>query len=148
MIGIVGGGLAAAKLVEGYREAGGTEAITIWSQDPRGPYHRPPLSKRVLRGEAEPEDALVHPTEWYAEQASICAPGERVESLDDVDADTIVVATGARPRPLAGALPLRTLDDSLELRRARARPRRRRRRRRRLHRLRGDGVADAARRRR
>ena len=55
MIGIVGGGLAAAKLVEGYREAGGEEAITIWSQDPRGPYHRPGLSKRVLRGEAEPE---------------------------------------------------------------------------------------------
>jgi 3-phenylpropionate/trans-cinnamate dioxygenase ferredoxin reductase subunit len=67
MIGIVGGGLAAAKLVEGYREAGGDEEITIWSQDPHGPYHRPPLSKRLLRGEAEPPDALAHPIEWYAE---------------------------------------------------------------------------------
>jgi 3-phenylpropionate/trans-cinnamate dioxygenase ferredoxin reductase subunit len=46
VIGIVGGGLSAAKVVEGYREAGGTDAITIWSQDPHGPYHRPPLSKR------------------------------------------------------------------------------------------------------
>ena len=44
MIGIVGGGLAAAKLVEGYREAGGDEPITIWAKDPHGPYHRPPLS--------------------------------------------------------------------------------------------------------
>jgi hypothetical protein len=37
MIGIVGGGLSAAKVVEGYRDAGGTDAITIWSQDPHGP---------------------------------------------------------------------------------------------------------------
>jgi len=63
MIGIVGGGLSAAKVVEGYRDAGGTDRITIWSRDPHGPYHRPPLSKRLLRGEAEPDDALVHPKE-------------------------------------------------------------------------------------
>lgn len=117
MIGIVGGGLAAAKLVEGYREAGGTDPITIWSQDPHGPYHRPPLSKRLLRGEAEVADALVHPAEWYAEHGVELRADERVESLDQVDAKTIVIATGARPRPLEGALPLRTLDDSLEIRR-------------------------------
>ena len=117
MIGIIGGGLAAAKVVEGYRDTGGTEAITIWSQDPHGPYHRPPLSKRLLRGEAEPADALVHPLDWYAEQDVDLRVGERVRSLDDVDAGTIVIATGARPRALDGALALRTLDDSLELRR-------------------------------
>ena len=59
MIAVVGGGLAAAKLVEGYREAGGTDEIVIWSQDPHGPYHRPGLSKRVLRGEAEPDSVLI-----------------------------------------------------------------------------------------
>jgi 3-phenylpropionate/trans-cinnamate dioxygenase ferredoxin reductase subunit len=117
MIGIVGGGLAAAKLVEGYRDAGGTDAITIWSQDPHGPYHRPPLSKRLLRGEAEAADALVHPAEWYAEHDVDLRVGERVGSLEEVDAGTIVIATGARPRALQGALALRTLDDSLELRR-------------------------------
>jgi len=117
MIGIVGGGLSAAKVVEGYREAGGTDAITIWSQDPHGPYHRPPLSKRLLRGEAEPTDALVHPGEWYAEHGVDLRIGERVGSLDEFDADTTVIATGARPRALEGALQLRTLDDSLELRR-------------------------------
>jgi 3-phenylpropionate/trans-cinnamate dioxygenase ferredoxin reductase subunit len=117
MIGIVGGGLSAAKLVEGFREAGGTDAITIWSQDPHGPYHRPPLSKRLLRGEAEPADALVHPAEWYAEHGVDLRTGQHVGSLDELDAETIVIATGARPRPLDGALSLRTLDDSLELRR-------------------------------
>jgi 3-phenylpropionate/trans-cinnamate dioxygenase ferredoxin reductase subunit len=116
VIGIVGGGLAAAKVVEGYREAGGEEAITIWSQDPRGPYHRPGLSKRVLRGEAEPDSVLAHPTEWYAEHGADLRTGETVASLGDVRADTIVVATGARPRPLPGALSLRTVDDCLTLR--------------------------------
>jgi 3-phenylpropionate/trans-cinnamate dioxygenase ferredoxin reductase component len=117
MIGIVGGGLAAAKVIEGYREAGGTDRITIWSRDPHGPYHRPPLSKRLLRGESEPDDALVHPKEWYAEQDVDLRAGEELASLDEVHADKVVIATGARPRPLGEALVLRTLDDSLELRR-------------------------------
>ena len=110
MIGIIGGGLAAAKLVEGYREAGGTDDIVVWSHDPHGPYHRPPLSKALLRGEAEPENALIK-----LEGVDLRL-GETVSSLDDVAADTIVIATGARPRPLGDALALRTLDDSLALR--------------------------------
>jgi 3-phenylpropionate/trans-cinnamate dioxygenase ferredoxin reductase subunit len=111
MIAIVGGGLAAAKLVESYREAGGADEITLWSQDSHGPYNRPPLSKRLLRGEVGPEDPLIH-----VEGADVRL-GERVSSLDEVDADTIVIATGARPRTLGDALQLRTLDDSLALRR-------------------------------
>src|SRR6185437_3632440 len=43
--------------------------------------------------------------------------GERIESLDAVEADTIVLATGATPRKLGDALAFRTLDDSLDLRR-------------------------------
>jgi 3-phenylpropionate/trans-cinnamate dioxygenase ferredoxin reductase component len=117
MIAIVGGGLAAAKLVEAYRGGGGGEPITIWSQDRRPPYHRPPLSKRLLRGESQPEDAFVHPLDWYTENNVELRLGESLGSLDDLRAETIVLATGSRPRLLAGALPLRTLDDSLELRR-------------------------------
>ncbi len=117
MIGIIGGGLAAAKLVEAYRESGGEDEITIWSQDPHGPYHRPPLSKRLLRGESRPEDALVHPVDWYAENGVQLRLGEKLSSLDDAQAGTVVIATGSRPRTLDGTLALRTLDDSLELRR-------------------------------
>jgi 3-phenylpropionate/trans-cinnamate dioxygenase ferredoxin reductase subunit len=117
MIAIVGGGLAAAKLVEGYRDAGGTDDISIYSGDPHGPYHRPPLSKRLLRGEAQLEDVLVHPQEWYEELKVELRRGEVVASLDEVKADTIVIATGARPRHLEGTLALRTVDDSLDLRR-------------------------------
>ena len=117
MIEIVGGGLAAAKLVEAYRAAGGGDEITIWSQDPHGPYHRPPLSKRLLRGESQPEDALVHPVDWYAENGVDLRLGETLASLDEARAETVVIATGSRPRRLDGAVALRTLDDSLELRR-------------------------------
>jgi 3-phenylpropionate/trans-cinnamate dioxygenase ferredoxin reductase subunit len=41
--------------------------------------------------------------------------GERLDGLPE--ADVVVIATGARPRELGDALQLRTLDDSLELRR-------------------------------
>lgn len=108
--------MASAKLVESYREAGGTDAITLWSQDRHEPYHRPPLSKRLLRGEAEPADALVHPAEWYAENGVELHLDHVIHSLDDINADTIVLATGARPRELPGATTFRTLDDSLALR--------------------------------
>ena len=117
MIEIVGGGLAAAKLVEGYREAGGADEITIWSQDRHGPYHRPPLSKRVLRGEAEAETSLAHPYDWYAEHGVDLRVGETVGSLDALTGETIVIATGARPRELPGTIGLRSLDSAVELRR-------------------------------
>jgi 3-phenylpropionate/trans-cinnamate dioxygenase ferredoxin reductase subunit len=117
MIGIVGGGLASARVVQSYREAGGDEPIVLVSADSYPPYHRPPLSKRLLRGEAEPPDALVHPEEWYAEQDVDLRLEQRIASLDELGADRVVLATGARPRPLDGALLLRTLDDSLDLRR-------------------------------
>jgi 3-phenylpropionate/trans-cinnamate dioxygenase ferredoxin reductase subunit len=71
----------------------------------------------LLRGEAQPADALVHPPEWYEEQDVDLRTGRHVPALDEVDADIVVIATGARPRTLEGALVLRTLDDSLELRR-------------------------------
>ena len=116
MIGIIGGGLSSAKVVEAYREAGGTEEIVLVSADAHPPYHRPPLSKRLLRGEAEPPDTLVRPAEWYAENGVDLRLNTRVESIDELGADRVVLATGARPRQLDGAMTLRTLDSALELR--------------------------------
>src|SRR5215212_1917318 len=100
MIAIIGGGVAAAKTVEAYREAGGEEPIVLATSDSHPPYHRPPLSKRLLRGESEPSDALVHPAEWYAENGVDLRLETRVESLDGLGADRIVLATGSRPRQL------------------------------------------------
>jgi len=128
---IVGGGLAAARVVESYREAGGAGPVTVVAAEPDPPYHRPGLSKRYLRGDAQREDLFVRPAEWYAEQGVELRRGERVKRLD-LDARAVetasgdriafgrlVLATGAAPRlpstpgvDLDGVTTFRTLRDS------------------------------------
>ena len=129
-IAIVGGGLASARVVSAYREAGGDEAIVLLSADTQPPYHRPPLSKKVLRGEAEPESALVEPAAYYAEHGVDLRLETRVTTLDlgarELTTETgrigfgrLVIASGAWPRTLDvpgadldGVFTLRTLDNS------------------------------------
>jgi 3-phenylpropionate/trans-cinnamate dioxygenase ferredoxin reductase subunit len=126
---VVGGGLASAKAVEAYREHGGDGTVLLLSADRYPPYHRPPLSKRLLRSEQEPDEAFVQPESWYAEQRIDLRLGTRVRALDltrravqvepeDVGFEQLLIATGASPRPLDGALTLRTIDDSLAIREA------------------------------
>ena len=131
---IIGGGRAAASFVDAYREAGGEALITIVSADEAAPYNRPPLSKGILRGEMEPDGALVHETEEYEELVVELRLDTRVESIDTdahtvqlVDGEslpygTLVIASGAHPRTLSvpgGDLPavktFRTLADSVAL---------------------------------
>ena len=124
---IVGGGLSTARLVGSYREAGGEDEIVVISADSSIPYHRPPLSKRLLRGEQEPEAAFVQPEAWYAEQQIELRIGTHVRSVDlgrrvldvsgeEVGFEQLLIATGAHPRTFDGALTLRTIDDSLAIR--------------------------------
>ena len=126
---VAGGGLAAAKAVEAYRENGGDGSVLVLSAETRPPYHRPPLSKRLLRGESEPDAALVHPEEWYAEHEIDLRLGTHATGLDlagravslggeGVGFGRLLIATGSLPRPLAGAHSFRTIDDSLEIREA------------------------------
>ena len=134
---IVGGGLTTARAIKSYREAGGEDRITLFSRDDTIPYHRPPLSKRFLRGEAEREDTLVEPESFYSEQdvdvhlqTSVRALrlDERVVELADggrKEFGKLLIASGAAPRRLAveGAdlervFSLRTLDDSAAIREA------------------------------
>lgn len=132
-IAIVGGGLAGARVAEAYREAGGADAIVLLSADAAPPCHRPPLSKRFLRGEVEAEDCHVHPPAWYADNGIDLRLETRVERVDagvrelELDGgervawERLVVASGSRPRPLGDALTLRTLADATRIReRARA----------------------------
>lgn len=124
---VVGGGLASARAVEAYREHGGEGSVLLVSADRYPPYHRPPLSKRLLRGEQEPEQALVHGEAWYAEQRVELRLRSRASRLDlarrtvavdgeEVGFGQLLIATGATPRPFDGAFTLRTIDDSLAIR--------------------------------
>jgi 3-phenylpropionate/trans-cinnamate dioxygenase ferredoxin reductase component len=135
---IVGGGLASARVVETYREAGGDAEIVLVSADTAPPYHRPPLSKRFLRGESEAEDSYVQPEEFYAAHGVDLRLETRVERLDAsgralelegggerLPWERLVLATGAVPRrpeipgaELDGVTTFRWIDDAKSLRAA------------------------------
>jgi NADPH-dependent 2,4-dienoyl-CoA reductase/sulfur reductase-like enzyme len=132
---IIGGGLASARAIKAYREAGGEGEIALVSADSTIPYHRPPLSKRYLRGEAARDDTLVEPQSFYDDNdvelllsTTVVAvePGERaVATADDrrLRYRKLLIATGVQPRqlPVAGAdlegvFTLRSLDDATAIR--------------------------------
>lgn len=131
---VVGGSLAGLRAVEALRAGGYDGAITVIGAERHLPYDRPPLSKRLLSGEWEPERiALRRPDDmgslratWRLGTAATgLDTGARLITLADggtVAYDGLVMATGASPRRLPGqgefphALCLRTLDDALSLR--------------------------------
>jgi NADPH-dependent 2,4-dienoyl-CoA reductase/sulfur reductase-like enzyme len=132
---VVGGGLASARAIRSYRESGGEGRIALISGDDSLPYHRPPLSKRYLRGEAERHETLVEPAGFYEEQsvellleteAAGVDPHERSVELRSGPRHRyakLLLATGAAPRRLEvegfrldGVFTLRTLGDSTAIR--------------------------------
>jgi len=109
---VVGGGLASARFATEYRAAGGEAPVTILSSEEDPPYHRPPLTKGFLRGEVEREGTYVQPPEEYEDEVVELRLETTVERIDpdahvvvleggeEVPYAALVVATGARPRPL------------------------------------------------
>jgi NADPH-dependent 2,4-dienoyl-CoA reductase/sulfur reductase-like enzyme len=109
---VVGGGLASARFATEYRAAGGEASVTILSSEEDPPYHRPPLTKGFLRGEVERDGTYVRPAAEYEDdvvELRLNAIAERIdpqkhvvllEGGEEVPYARLVVATGARPRPL------------------------------------------------
>jgi NADPH-dependent 2,4-dienoyl-CoA reductase/sulfur reductase-like enzyme len=134
---IVGGGLTAARAVREYRAAGGTGRIALLTKERALPYHRPPLSKRYLRGEAEAEQTLVEPPEFYEDNDVEVLLGTTVNAVDTREQvvsgyryGKLLLATGALPRTLdvpgaglAGVHSLRSLEDATAIRETAARTR-------------------------
>jgi len=56
---IVGGGPCRVRVAQSYRESAGEASVSLLAREPYLPYHRPALTKRVLRGEQEAVDTLV-----------------------------------------------------------------------------------------
>lgn len=132
---VVGASLAGLRAAETFRQHPGVGSVVVIGNEPHRPYDRPPLSKKLLSGEWEPDRIhLRHPdvfdeldVEW---RLGVAATGldlaEREVRLADGSAvgfDGLIVATGATPRRLAGqeqfdhVHELRSLDDALALRR-------------------------------
>ena len=131
---IVGGGLAGAKAAESGRSSGFDGRIVLVGAEVHPPYERPPLSKGLLRGEADPKSTLVHDSGFYAAHDIEIVTGHAAIGLDvasrtvhvaggtSVRFDTALLATGATPRRLdvpgaflEGVHYLRGLDDSIGL---------------------------------
>jgi NADPH-dependent 2,4-dienoyl-CoA reductase/sulfur reductase-like enzyme len=135
---IVGGGLASARAIKSFRESRGEGSIALISKDSTLPYHRPPLSKKFLRGETD-EEPLVEDEAFYADHGvevmletavSAVDVRERAVQLDRerIGYRKLLLASGAWPRRLqvSGAdlenvFTLRTVGNSKAIREAAAR---------------------------
>ncbi len=133
-IAVVGSSLAGLRACEELRRLGFAGRITLVGAERHAPYDRPPLSKKLLAGDWEPDRIhLRRPADFdeldlrtrFASRAVAVDAASQTLTLDDGSAvpyDGLIVATGATARRLPGqpdALGvhmLRTLDDALALR--------------------------------
>jgi 3-phenylpropionate/trans-cinnamate dioxygenase ferredoxin reductase subunit len=135
VVAIVGAGQAGFQVAASLHQAGFAGRVVLVGDEPAPPYQRPPLSKSYLAGESGIDDLWLRPEEFYAKQQIELVRGNAVTAIDraerrlrlasgmEIPWDYLVLATGARYRPLAvpgaeldGVLPLRTLADADALR--------------------------------
>jgi 3-phenylpropionate/trans-cinnamate dioxygenase ferredoxin reductase subunit len=131
---IVGASLAGIRAAEILRRDGFDGPIRLVGDESRVPYDRPPLSKQVLAGTMEIEKTQLVADDALAALDLDLLLGRRAEALDvaartltldggeTLPFDGLLIATGASPRTiggtdgLAGVHTLRTIEDSLALR--------------------------------
>lgn len=128
---VVGNGMAGARLVEEVIARGGRDLfdVVVFGDEPYGNYNRILLSS-VLAGSHQPEDIVLNPLSWYAENGVALHAGAQVRNIDRTsrrvyaaggiveEYDKLVLATGSSPfvPPLGGVgkegvFVFRTLDD-------------------------------------
>jgi NADPH-dependent 2,4-dienoyl-CoA reductase/sulfur reductase-like enzyme len=131
---VVGASAAGLTTAEALRRKGFTGPLTVVGAEEHLPYDRPPLSKQVLGGAWDASRAQLRPADTLSTLDASFVLGDPAVGLDVASrtaytasgrvltADSIVLATGLRPRTLpgqeglAGVHVLRTLDDSVRLR--------------------------------
>src|SRR6267142_5379705 len=135
VVAIVGAGQAGFQVAASLHQEGFAGRIVLIGDEPVLPYQRPPLSKSYLARQSGVDDLWLRPAEFYAKQQIDLVCGNAVTAIDrdrrrlrlasglEISWDHLVLATGARYRPLpvpgaefGGVLPLRTLADADVLR--------------------------------
>ena len=124
------GGTAAALL----RQYGFDGEIILIGEESVEPYQRPPLSKAFLKGSSDEEDLKLKSDNYYLENKIELCLGTCVERIDreaktihygdgeSCSYDKLIIATGARPRPLPiaenilGIYSLRNIEDAKSIR--------------------------------
>ncbi|HZJ97811.1 MAG TPA: FAD-dependent oxidoreductase [Oligella sp.] len=135
---IVGAGHAGGRVVQNLRELGFAGKVMLIGDEKHTPYERPALSKELLLdSESGVESITLGPKEFWEQSNSYerivgrvkqLHPGAKrltLENGQEIEFDTLVLATGGQPRELAipgVELPqvhtLRTIDDSLAIKEA------------------------------
>jgi 3-phenylpropionate/trans-cinnamate dioxygenase ferredoxin reductase subunit len=130
---MVGGGLATQRAAETLRRRGYDGRVRIVCAESDQPYDRPPLSKEVLAGAASDDTVAFRPPEWYRDNEVELLLDARAVGLDprahrvrlasgeQLDYDSLLIATGGAPRPVRfleheNVHTLRTLEDTRRLR--------------------------------
>lgn len=131
---VIGGSLAGLRACETLRQEEFVGRITLVSAETETPYDRPPLSKKLLAGEWEPDRIRLRKTDEFESLGLDLRLGVRATALDSaartvelsdgttLPYDGLIIATGSAPRrlftqpALDGVQELRTLHDSLTLR--------------------------------
>jgi NADPH-dependent 2,4-dienoyl-CoA reductase/sulfur reductase-like enzyme len=127
-IAIVGSALAGFAAARALRRQSFDGEIVVIGAERHRPYDRPPLSKGFLTGGCSAAElALEDPDEELDVRWRLGVPAARLDPAnrrivlgdgEEIRADGVVVATGARARRLPGTHTLRTLDDAIALRAA------------------------------
>lgn len=131
---VVGAGVAGTRAAESLRQEGYDGALTIVGAERHAPYHRPPLSKKLLSGKVHRAGIDLAPqfeldarvlrgvTALKLDLASRTVHLRDADQDFSVQFDGLVIASGAVPRPWPGGsvpdgvLLLRTVEDCLALR--------------------------------
>ncbi len=131
---IVGAGQAGLQIAESLRSEGWEGPIRLLGDEPHPPYHRPPLSKAWLLGEAIEAQVGIRGPEFLERKGIELVTARKVAAIDPAarsltfeDGETLrwaglALTTGARPRALPvpgadldGVMALRSLDDATAL---------------------------------
>ncbi|MBV1900617.1 MAG: FAD-dependent oxidoreductase [Kordiimonadaceae bacterium] len=134
---IIGAGHAGGSAAGLLRQYGFEGDIILVGAEELPPYQRPPLSKGFLKGESDEEDLKLKSDDFYQDQKIELRLGVHVERLSSetktihfedgttCQYDTLILATGAKPRPLPfatdtlkGIYSLRNIKDAEDIRAA------------------------------
>ncbi len=131
VVAIIGAGQAGFQTASSLRQEGFAGRIVLIGDEAPLPYQRPPLSKSYLAGDSGLDELWLRPHAFYEKERIELLTGQRAVAIDrpgrrlrldnghEIVCDHMVLATGARFRPLPvpgaeldGVLPLRTLADA------------------------------------
>ncbi len=131
---IVGAGQAGGWAAQTLRKEGFTGRLVLIGDERHPPHERPPLSKAVLAGQAQPQSTWLQKSEAFEALALEWRPGTKATRIDRAGRrlelaggqtlayDKLILCTGGRARTLTipgadapGVHTLRTVDDALAL---------------------------------